>query len=441
MRQPTALLGLALDAAPDVAAAAHVVVDHLFPQEHLLPAVYIERGGRLRCVAAGGRWHVRDGLDPSSGAIGRAFSTETETVMHTEARVPLTVGDRTVGVLDVASRVPLHSDDLELLRACAAALGRRIEQLGGLPEPTPEQRLVAHLADLTAREEGEAIVTGMLEAAGDLVPLHSALLIRATDHGLVAARTSGPLSVELAAAPLELIAGWVRDATSCFTVDAPAMPALRHAGIKTLVAVALVARDDALGVLVLADDRAVPVDTDDVELLEQLAAHAALCLRNAELVGSLRDRAASDPLTGLGHHATFHEALATSHRRPRTAVVLCDLDGFKRLNDTHGHAHGDRILCGVADAMTGALRRGDRLFRVGGDEFAALLAVGSGDEALDAAHRLRAAVHEARLGVTISVGVAVPRNGESDALLLARADRALYSVKAGGRDGVALADE
>jgi diguanylate cyclase (GGDEF)-like protein len=89
--------------------------------------------------------------------------------------------------------------------------------------------------------------------------------------------------------------------------------------------------------------------------------------------------------------------------------------------------------------MSDALRRGDRLFRVGGDEFAALVAVESDAEALDVATRLRDAVATAQLGVTASVGVAVPQDDESDASLLARADRALYAAKAGGRDGVKLA--
>ena len=93
----------------------------------------------------------------------------------------------------------------------------------------------------------------------------------------------------------------------------------------------------------------------------------------------------------------------------------------------------------VAFPYVRAVRRGDRLFRIGGDEFAALLAVSDEAEALDAATRLRNAVDEATLGVTISIGVAVPREGEPDAELLARADRALYTVKASGRDGVALA--
>jgi diguanylate cyclase (GGDEF)-like protein len=95
----------------------------------------------------------------------------------------------------------------------------------------------------------------------------------------------------------------------------------------------------------------------------------------------------------------------------------------------------------VAAALSGALRRGDTLFRIGGDEFAALLVVADADEAIEAGARLRQAVNDADLGVTISIGVAVPVQGESDAALLARADRALYRVKDAGRDGVAIADD
>jgi diguanylate cyclase (GGDEF)-like protein len=156
---------------------------------------------------------------------------------------------------------------------------------------------------------------------------------------------------------------------------------------------------------------------------------------------SLREQAATDPLTGLGHHATFHATLAHAHRRPSTAVVLVDVDGFKRVNDTFGHQYGDRVLRELAGALSGALRRGDTLFRIGGDEFAALLVVADPAEALEAGRRLRAAVTDANLGVTVSIGVAVPQEGETDACVLGRADRALYRVKADGRDGVALADD
>jgi diguanylate cyclase (GGDEF)-like protein len=220
------------------------------------------------------------------------------------------------------------------------------------------------------------------------------------------------------------------------------LAAVRATGARTLVALELVTAGEVHGLMLVAGDRAVAVSPEDGQLLELLAAHAAGCLRTAGLVHSLRERAATDPLTGLGHHATFHEALVASHRRPTTtAIVLCDLDDFKRLNDTFGHQHGDGVLCGVASALSRAMRRGDRLFRIGGDEFAALVVVSGEAEAHDAGLRLRQAVEDADLGVTISVGIAVPRDGESDAAVLARADRALYRVKASGRDGVVVAAE
>jgi len=99
------------------------------------------------------------------------------------------------------------------------------------------------------------------------------------------------------------------------------------------------------------------------------------------------------------------------------------------------------VLRAVARALGGALRRGDRLFRVGGDEFAALLLVEHEAEALEVGDRLHEAVNAAALGVTVSIGVAVPHEDEDDGSVLARADRALYRVKADGRDGVALAND
>ena len=440
MRRTSAILGLALEGAPDAAAAAAVVVDHVARESRLLPAVYLARGGRLRCAALRGYWQARDGLPGRAGIMGRTYRTATE--------IPVLAGGLTVGVLNIESREPLHEGDLEHLRRCASALGARIEALGGLPSESATQRLLRHIADMASLQDAGAVADALLAAALDLLPVGSALLARTTaGGGLRASRTAGPLAPVLGAARLEAIGAWVHDGISCFTVGSPDASAatnladLRAAGVETLVAVGLFAQGEMLGVLVLASSEAAAIDTGDVELLEQLATQGAACLRTAELMGSLRERAESDPLTGLGHHATFHEALAGSHRRPTTAVVVCDIDGFKLLNDTYGHGHGDRVLCGVADAMSTALRRGDRLFRVGGDEFAALLAVETSEQALGAAVRLREAVVEARLGVTMSVGVAVPQAGETDAALLARADRALYSVKAAGRDGVALAND
>jgi diguanylate cyclase (GGDEF)-like protein len=179
-------------------------------------------------------------------------------------------------------------------------------------------------------------------------------------------------------------------------------------------------------------------EADAVQLLELLAAHAASCLRTADAIAELRERAASDPLTGLGHHATFHEALAAARASDtKVAVLLVDVDGFKEINDSKGHQAGDRVLREISAVLTGTLRRGDELFRIGGDEFAALVSVTSPEEAMEAGRRLCDAAAKAG-SVTVSIGIALPRDGEADASVLARADRALYAVKQSGRDGVEI---
>jgi diguanylate cyclase (GGDEF)-like protein len=319
------------------------------------------------------------------------------------------------------------------------------------------------MASLSALDDPVAIAAAVLQAACELMGLESgALVVTAAETGAIGAAalgraplaTTGPLGELLAATPGAIrlaaddgTAHLVPLARPAAAADHGAAARLRAAGARTLVTVGLSANAGDRGALLLAGTgtgtapgaRGRAVSIDDLELLELLAAHAATCLRTADLVRSLRERAATDPLTGLGHHATFHEALARTHRRPQTAVVLVDVDGFKRVNDTHGHQHGDHVLRSIAHALAGALRRGDTLYRVGGDEFAALLAVGDPVEAHDAGLRLRAAVAAADLGVTVSIGVAVPHEGEPDGAVLDRADRALYRVKDAGRDGVSVA--
>jgi diguanylate cyclase (GGDEF)-like protein len=285
----------------------------------------------------------------------------------------------------------------------------------------------------------------ILQAAVEALPLESAVVAHRTPgQGLRPRWATGPLGDVLQELPGPALAGVeraVEHGGSWVTRDGvpPEMPSLVQAGARTVAAAGMVVRGRPTGLLLLADRRRILPGTDDLELLELLAASAAGALHSADAVAALRHRAETDPLTGLGHHASFHAALARAHRRPSTAVLLCDLDGFKRLNDTYGHQHGDEVLRGVAAALRSAVRRGDELFRIGGDEFAALVVVGGAEEALEAGGRLRAAVAEARLGVTVSVGAAVPAQDEPEASVLARADRALYRVKAEGRDGVALA--
>ena len=148
--------------------------------------------------------------------------------------------------------------------------------------------------------------------------------------------------------------------------------------------------------------------------------------REAELL----DEARRDPLTGLPNRTHLLERLAGS---PTGVVAYLDLDGFKPVNDEHGHAVGDAVLARLAERMRGALRAGDLLARVGGDEFVAVLE-GDLDVASATVERLRAVVAEpvrimgTSVHVTISGGLAPIRDG--DALsALAAADAAMYAAK------------
>ncbi|HEY5143752.1 MAG TPA: GGDEF domain-containing protein [Solirubrobacteraceae bacterium] len=448
----------ALAEATDLTAACDAAVTSLAASGRLDATAYLERAGRLRSLAAAGAAHVLDGVPVASGAIGRALRSGAE--QHelaasgavAELCVPVLAGGLPVGVLRAGAASGLDPVEQNAIRAAAEALGRRIEELGGVPADAPASRLAQHAAALAGLEDPARIERGTLLAALDLAEMQSALLLRRTDDGgLVVPCAAGPLARALLAMPpaeLSTLEPLVAGGASCVTLTGrarvhggvPGLAALHAAGAATVVVAPLLSRGEALGLLVVADARELATSTDRVELLELVAAQSASCLRTAAAVADLRHRAATDPLTGLGHRGTFHETLGASHRRPiATAVALCDVDSFKELNDQAGHQEGDRALREVAAALQGTLRRGDSLYRLGGDEFAALLAVRDDEEALRAAHRMCDAVRTANAGVTVSIGVAVSGPEEDDDLLVGRADRALYHAKAEGRDGVALA--
>jgi diguanylate cyclase (GGDEF)-like protein len=206
----------------------------------------------------------------------------------------------------------------------------------------------------------------------------------------------------------------------------------------TLTAVAVLAwPQGALGAVVLT--------ATALAAMRLIAANRA----NARLLAERHAESLTDPLTGaLNRRALARElAVLTARSRrsgARLTALAIDLDDFKEVNDTRGHLHGDRLLTSLAAAMQGRLRAGDVLFRVGGDEFVALLPDTSADEALTVAERLRGAVGAAAaaLGtsVTVSIGIAEgPAGGPEAHSLLDAADRALYRAKEGGRDRVTLA--
>jgi diguanylate cyclase (GGDEF)-like protein len=165
-----------------------------------------------------------------------------------------------------------------------------------------------------------------------------------------------------------------------------------------------------------------------------------------------RSEALLDHLTGLGNHRAYQEeverqwAAAARHNHP-LALVLLDLDEFKQMNDANGHAAGDLLLRRMGSHITASLRRSDRAFRIGGDEFAILLPETDGDGAYAVTRRLLAASLEGearRAGanaLSFSAGIAaVPGSARDRETLYSQADAALYWGKRHGRTVVTLYD-
>jgi diguanylate cyclase (GGDEF)-like protein len=170
-----------------------------------------------------------------------------------------------------------------------------------------------------------------------------------------------------------------------------------------------------------------------------------------EALGQALKAADRDPLTGLANRGCFDRTLleAIRHRKDgggQVALLLVDVDHFKRVNDTHGHDVGDEVLRAVAGRLRHAVRGEDLPARVGGEEFAIILKDATLDGAVATAERARRALEGSLiraggkdLAITASIGVAAHDSEESALSLYRRADRALYDAKQNGRNRAVLA--
>jgi two-component system cell cycle response regulator len=162
----------------------------------------------------------------------------------------------------------------------------------------------------------------------------------------------------------------------------------------------------------------------------------------ARMMRELAELSVTDELTSLPNRRRFSQKLAEEVRRSeRTghifALLMADLDRFKRVNDEHGHQVGDRVLQRCAASLRRCLRGTDFIARYGGEEFCALLLDTSLEGAKDAAERLRTAVEAGPDPVpTVSIGAALWEPGLEPEELLRRADQALYAAKEAGRNRV-----
>jgi diguanylate cyclase (GGDEF)-like protein len=233
------------------------------------------------------------------------------------------------------------------------------------------------------------------------------------------------------------------------TTDPAALRCLAAWGLHEAVVVPLNGRTGTGGLLAVGDRLGVirTFEHDDVLLLETVANHAGVALRNSELIGRLRYDALHDALTGLPNRTDLQARLSdaledvAAGRVTGAAVMILDLDEFKAVNDTLGHHQGDQLLVEVAARLTAAVGRAGTVARLGGDEFAVLV-TGTADEdrVLRIGRRVLRSLEqpialdglEVEIGASVGVALA-PAHAADPAVLLKRADLAMYDAKSSAR--------
>jgi diguanylate cyclase (GGDEF)-like protein len=219
------------------------------------------------------------------------------------------------------------------------------------------------------------------------------------------------------------------------------LDACRRVGARSMIVVPLVEHGQALGVLKVMSPEPDAFTDDDVSSLEVLAGFIATSLSNAAAHRHESERALQDGLTGLPNRLLLEDRLghalrSAKRRNAPLAVFFIDLDGFKAVNDTHGHAVGDGLLSLVAAFLRASMRASDTVARLGGDEFVVVCEDMAPAAEPEIRARIDAAVARAASAigsegiVTASIGLAWScEERNSPAHLLERADESMYEVK------------
>ncbi len=218
---------------------------------------------------------------------------------------------------------------------------------------------------------------------------------------------------------------------------------------KSLLVLPLLCADEPVGTLTLVARAEKRFGKDVREMLSVIANQVAVSLENGFLYRKMETMATTDGLTGLTNHRTFQQKFGEMLERAerhnhKLAVLLCDVDFFKKVNDGYGHPVGDEVLRRVARVLADVPRKIDISARYGGEEFAVLLDNVDVVQARAVAERIRIEIskvvvetEKGPLSVTESIGVAAfPDDGRDRATLIERADLALYHAKHTGRNRV-----
>src|SRR2546421_118824 len=221
---------------------------------------------------------------------------------------------------------------------------------------------------------------------------------------------------------------------------------------EALITIPLIARDMVKGVLnIYRLGEHAEFSDEEFELARRFGDAAALALDNAQIRARLEYQAQPASLTGLYNHRYFHERLRAeltraSRTRDSVAVLMLDIDDFKRVNDVYGHGTGDQVLRDLADLLRGALRGSDVVCRLGGEEFGVVMPSCDAGDALNLGRRLTDSLEQVDFGpagkITISVGISQgPEHAMNPRELVACSEAAMMTAKARGKNQIVLFEE
>lgn len=225
-----------------------------------------------------------------------------------------------------------------------------------------------------------------------------------------------------------------------------------HDHIRSWLGVPLIVQDKTIGLLAIDSSEPNDFTEENLKTASEFANQVAVVLENARVYQKAQTQALTDPLTGLYNRrgllgqgeAEFKHALATNHH---FSAIMLDLDHFKQVNDTYGHATGDMVLREFANRCKSCIREIDYIGRYGGEEVIILLPDTSIKAGINVAERLRMAIastpvhinEEVKVQISASLGVACKdENTTTLDMLIARADQAMYIAKHNGRNRVAV---
>ncbi|PYI54413.1 GGDEF domain-containing protein [Paenibacillus flagellatus] len=210
---------------------------------------------------------------------------------------------------------------------------------------------------------------------------------------------------------------------------------------RSLLACPVLVEGDVVGVILVAHRRPHYFTYENYKLLQTLSGHIGLAISNASLHAEVRRMVQTDRLTGLYARHYLDEQIGLLQKKDYCgSLIVVDIDDFKKVNDTHGHQIGDRVLIQVSAIIRSCIREGDTASRWGGEELAVYLPQATGEQALVVAERIRRKVQtETSPKVSVSCGVS-DWNWEDDKIsvesLFYRADMALYKAKHSGKNRI-----